>query len=75
MKRPCARNTIYGHWTKKGVFQHISGSIYRKVFNKGSLEAKFDPLTNDAGDVIVTLQWRDLGPIYLILGWGEFPFF
>ena len=60
---------------KKGVFQHISGSIYRKVFNKGSLEAKFDPLTNDAGDVIVTLQWRDLGPIYLILGWGEFPFF
>ena len=41
---------------KKNVFKHISGSTYRKVFSKGSLGTKFDPLTNDGGDVIITLQ-------------------
>ena len=41
---------------KYDVFLHISGSTNPKVFSKGSLKAKFDPLTDIAGDVIITLQ-------------------
>ena len=51
---------------KNNVFRHISANSNRKVVSEDSMEAKFNRLTDDENDVIITLQGGGLDPDYHI---------